>query len=146
VPPIVGNKGNEWKELEIDLSPWVGQVIGLRFRGKTSCGQEGDFAIDDLSLTDITPIDQWQSSTTNQLLLYPNPTSGEVTVLLKNAKETIYHLKITDLYGRNIVTQQLNTQGEDLREKVNLTDLPAGIYVVQLVGNTEAHQAKLTVR
>ena len=146
VPPIIGNQGDEWRELEIDLSPWDGQIIGLRFRGMTSCDQAGDFAIDDVSLTDITPVDQWNQGISSQLRIYPNPTSGEFTISLKNVTGTTYHLRIIDLFGRNVFTQQVTTPEGTLREKVNLSAFPAGIYLVQLIGDTETFQAKLTIR
>jgi len=146
VPPIIGSRGDEWKELEIDLTPWVGQIIGLRFRGVTSCDEAGDFAIDDVSLTDITAVDQGQRGFSNRLLVYPNPTSGEVTISLNNAKETTYRLQIIDLFGRDVVTEQVTALSGNLMEKLNLSALPAGIYLVQLIGDTEAFQSKLTIR
>jgi len=124
----------------------VGQIIGLRFRGVTSCDEAGDFAIDDVSLTDITAVDQGQRGFSNRLLVYPNPTSGEVTISLNNAKETTYRLQIIDLFGRDVVTEQVTALSGNLMEKLNLSALPAGIYLVQLIGDTEAFQSKLTIR
>ncbi len=146
IPPIIGNQGNEWRELEIDLSPWVGQVIGLRFRGWTSCGEAGDLAIDDISLTDVTAIDKLEQGISTRLRIYPNPTSGEVTVSLKNANEGTYQLNIVDLFGRDMFTKQITSYGGSLIEKVSLSDLPAGIYLVQLSNSVETYKAKLTIR
>jgi len=146
VPPVIGNQGDEWRELEIDLSPWVGQIVGLRFRGMTSCDQAGDFAIDDVSLTDITPVDQGQRGISNQLLVYPNPASGQVTILLKGAGKHPYTLHIVDLYGRTIYLQVIETTGDKIQEVIDFSDLATGMYLVQVVGNSEAHQAKLTIR
>ena len=146
VPPIVGNQGDEWKELEVDLSAWAGQIVGLRFRGWTSCGEAGDFAIDDVSLTDVTAIDQLTQPLSEQLRIYPNPTSGEITISLKNAAESTYQLSIIDLFGRSMFTKQISSQGSTIEEKVNLTDLPAGIYVAQLSNGIDSYKAKLTIR
>lgn len=146
IPPIIGNQANEWRELEVDLSPWVGQKVGLRFRGWTSCGEAGDFAIDDVSLTDVTAIDQLSQALSNQLRIYPNPTSGELTILLKNENENTYRIRIIDLFGRNVFTKQVTTPDGNLLEKVNLSDLPAGTYLVQLTSDTETYKTKLTIR
>ncbi|MFH1937684.1 MAG: S8 family serine peptidase [Bacteroidota bacterium] len=146
VSPILGNQGNEWKELEIDLSPWNGQVVALRLRGITTCAQYGDFAIDDIAIADITATDPGQKGLTNRLRVYPNPSSGQVTISLTGAGEQSYILHIVDLFGREVMTKQLNTSDGNLRELVNLSGLPAGIYVVQLICDAEAFQAKLTIR
>ena len=146
VPPIIGNQGDEWKELEIDLSAWDGQIIGLRFRGMTSCEQAGDFAIDDVSLTDITPVEQWNNGISSQLRIYPNPATETVTISLKNASETTYRLRIMDLFGRTVYTQQVSAPDGNIHEHVNLSDLSTGIYLVQLTSDAETFQAKLTIR
>ncbi|MBE0646744.1 MAG: S8 family serine peptidase [Bacteroidales bacterium] len=146
VTPIIGDQGNEWKEVEIDLSPWNGDVVALRLRGVTSCGQKGDFAIDDFAISDITAIDNGVNSVANRLKLYPNPASGEVTITLTGAGEESYLLQIIDLFGRTVNTQQLTVSGSNVKEIVNITSLPAGIYLVQLKGESEVYRVKLTVK
>jgi len=146
VQPILGNQGDEWKELEIDLSPWNGQVVALRFRGITSCGQKGDFAIDDFAIADITAVNPGETGFKNRLKVYPNPASGEVTITLTGAAKQPYTLQVVDLFGRNMMTKQLNTSDGNLRELVNLSGLSSGIYLVRMVSETESYRAKLTIR
>ena len=145
VPPIHGNHGDEWFELEIDLAPWSSQMVALRFRGITSCEQFGDFAIDDIALTNITAIDPGQNGLSNQFRVYPNPATETVTISLQNANGATYRLRVIDLFGRTVYNQQISTPDGTIQEKFNVAALPAGIYVVQLVGDTETFQAKLTV-
>lgn len=145
VPPVIGNQGDEWRELKIDLSQWVGQIVGLRFRGVTSCDQAGDFAIDDVSLTDITSVDQLRDDLPNQLQIYPNPSSGEFTIALNNVNESTYRIRIVDLFGREVFTKQVTTIGVNLNEKVDLSGLPAGTYAVQLTDDTKIFKAKVTI-
>jgi len=146
VSPIIGDKGNEWKELEIDLSPWNGEVVALRFRGITSCGQKGDFAIDDFAIADITAIDNEAMGFSNRLKVYPNPASGEVTILLSGAVEGSYTFQVVDLFGRTMMMNQVTASGSSLKEVVNLSALSAGIYLVQLKGESEVYRAKVTVK
>jgi len=49
VNPIDGDQGDEWKKLVVDLTPWVGKIVGVRLMGFTRCKDKGDFAIRDLS-------------------------------------------------------------------------------------------------
>lgn len=51
VPAIVGDQGNSWKPLSVNLSPYNGQSIKLRLRAYTGSSYRTDIAIDDLQLT-----------------------------------------------------------------------------------------------
>jgi len=144
--PIIGDQGNEWKEVEIDLSPWNGSVVALRLRGITSCGQKGDFAVDDFAITGITAVDNGLNSFSNRLKVYPNPASGEVTVSLHGTEESSFVLQVVDLFGRNVVAKQVTASGNNLKEIVNISSLPAGIYVVQLKSETEVYREKVMVK
>ncbi len=53
---LVGNQGNTWKEQVVNLSAYANQTIKIRFRGRKANGptpQQGDIAIDDLSIIDL---------------------------------------------------------------------------------------------
>jgi hypothetical protein len=49
--PIIGNQGDVWRNQTVDLSPYIGQVIQLRFRGIRGTSFTSDIAIDNLSIT-----------------------------------------------------------------------------------------------
>ena len=55
VPPIVGDQGDQWDTLLVDLSAWSGQVIRLRLRGVTGTGFASDMALDAIELFDAVP-------------------------------------------------------------------------------------------
>ncbi|MCG8697022.1 MAG: choice-of-anchor J domain-containing protein, partial [Bacteroidales bacterium] len=48
----VGNQNDEWHTAEIDLGPYAGEIISIRFRGVTGAGYTSDIAIDNLLLMD----------------------------------------------------------------------------------------------
>ena len=47
----VGDKGDSWNEIIVDLSSYAGQTLGLRFKSTTGADFEGDVAIDDITVT-----------------------------------------------------------------------------------------------
>lgn len=57
ITPIIGNQGDLWRFQTADLRPYIGQIINVRFRGVTTFGFQGDIAIDDIALFDVTGID-----------------------------------------------------------------------------------------
>ena len=46
VPTVSGDQGSQWNVGQIDLTPWKGQVVMVRFRGKTGFGYRSDIALD----------------------------------------------------------------------------------------------------
>ena len=82
-------------------------------------------------------IDNAQSSPLSaQLSIYPNPTTGVVTV------EGIGTLRILDLYGREVYSSMLNAQSSML----SLDFLPDGIYILHLADNCRHTTHKLIIR
>lgn len=50
--PLIGQQGNIWIQRIVDLSPFSGQTINVRFRGITGPDFASDIAIDDISVKD----------------------------------------------------------------------------------------------
>ena len=146
IPPIYGNRGDEWIELDIDLTPWSGQIVALRFRGVTSCDQAGDFAIDDIAIPSITAIETSHEGLADRFRVYPNPASGEVTVSLKGAGEHSYTLNIVDLFGRILYHQSIMPIGDNIQEVISLSGLTTGIYLVRINSDDKSFQTKLSIR
>ena len=69
---------------------------------------------------------------TREFVLYPNPTSGFVTIEFEALQESSL-LRIIDLGGRVVKTFDIATGTETLR--LDLRDLPSGVYTL-MIGNT----------
>jgi len=50
IPAVGGNQGNSWEADTIDLIPYNGQIINVRFRGVTGSGFRTDMALDNISV------------------------------------------------------------------------------------------------
>lgn len=53
ISPIVGNQGNIWKYVEVDLSSFAGNILKFKFRGITGNNYESDIAIDDFTVFEV---------------------------------------------------------------------------------------------
>ena len=65
------------------------------------------------------------------LMLYPNPSSGEFVIELKNNYYGEAWLKIISMTGKILVHEELNKYAERLKESINIELLP-GIYILEL--------------
>ncbi|OQY25893.1 MAG: hypothetical protein B6244_14630, partial [Candidatus Cloacimonetes bacterium 4572_55] len=48
---LSGNQGNTWYQTNVDLTPYVGKTITIRFTGVTGSSYQGDMSIDDIEVT-----------------------------------------------------------------------------------------------
>lgn len=73
------------------------------------------------------------------VLLFPNPTFNEVTVISKN---TIESLELYDLQGRRINTSAINKK----ESKLSMVPFPSGIYFVKIFSSKGTQMQKLVKR
>jgi hypothetical protein len=77
-----------------------------------------------LSYSDEVGIDSPESM---QLKIYPNPTTGELKV--ESGELKVEHIDIYDVKGR----KQLSTFNFQLSTEIDISHLPAGVYVVKVM-------------
>jgi PKD repeat protein len=67
MPAITGNQGNLWQQATINLAPFAGGIINLRFRGETGGNFTSDMAIDDINIFEVNtpPIVSFIANPTN---------------------------------------------------------------------------------
>ena len=78
-----------------------------------------------------------------ELKVYPNPTSGKVTLVFKNIRTFPTQLGIFNLAGNKVYSDLISKTG-DFNYEVNLTVLPSGIYIVKYSGNRKPLMIILT--
>ncbi len=54
IPKISGNKGTSWIKQRVNLLPYAGDTIVIRFRGKTGDDYQSDISIDDINIFENT--------------------------------------------------------------------------------------------
>ena len=83
-----------------------------------------------LKVVDCTSIDDYISN----LTLYPNPTTGEFIVQHESLNNDIEFIKLLDLQARTIEHRKTKYVNGILKEKLDLSNLSSGIYLVELLG------------
>ena len=84
----------------------------------------------------------WASVSGKAVKVYPNPTSGSITIVTDRAGELL-DVDIVDAAGRKVIKSRLVASGEQL-----LLDLPTGVYVVNIrnVANGEKSSTKINFK
>lgn len=72
----------------------------------------------------------------HELVIFPNPNTGEFDIELSGYIGNEAELQIYDLSGREVLREKMNTQANFASSKIELLGTPAGHYVVKVVTST----------
>ena len=89
-------------------------------------GGLGTFYVDDLEIEFYSPTSVSSIKKDGKIILYPNPTHGQVTI---ECAENAELFMVRSLTGSVI----LNEKMENLNHTFSLVGLPKGIYIVEVV-------------
>lgn len=129
MPAISGEQGNSWQQGSVDLSTFAGEIVNVRFRGVTGNGFAGDMALDDISVTETTGMNDLAFS--SNFSLYPNPGTGLFNLAVTGQGHEMLEISITDVQGRVIMKQDVNgSKGANIL--LDLSKQAAGIYFLQI--------------
>lgn len=95
--------------------------------------------------TDISHGDNLQI-TENGIRVFPNPVkNGRVTVHIDHAGKTPVSLFIYGSDGRLFHSEKINAGNSGMIKTINITELPAGVYTVQVL-SAERKQVKKFIK
>lgn len=115
--------------------------------------------VEPIDSTDITPSDSLVSEESKRVLehdannkltglsIYPNPTNGKFTIKYDLLKKSDVRLNIFDVNG-SLVKELVNINAQyegKYKIPVNLSDLPNGIYIVNLINNGERTTERIVI-
>ncbi len=69
-----------------------------------------------------------------EIIIYPNPTHGELNIEIKNAESIHYSIKIYDVLGKLIYADDLYGN-QNIRQNVDLSEHPKGLYFLNIKSN-----------
>lgn len=81
-----------------------------------------------------------------QFSVTPNPASSIITVAAEGVQAGVATINVLDLQGRTVFSKEAQVSGDKLNAELNISDLTAGIYMVQAVVNGEAVATKKVVK
>jgi hypothetical protein len=128
---------NDWRMETIDLTPYAtatnAQIV---FRGIGD--YENELYLDDINISGgiITGID---AHNTTQVNVYPNPSQG--VLYISTSKADAYIVTVVDMLGNVVTTTSFN----NTFTKINLSNLPNGVYFVSVKNNNTVTTQKVII-
>ena len=141
-----GSLGGSWGQSVIDLSK-IGVVSGATLKFSFEMGTDGCNGIDGWYLDElyiyncdapVLAVDQ--SSLKNGLQVYPNPTSGLLTIQNNNQLK-LTNVQVYSVTGQLIKSVKLNPTAKN--STIDLSTFAKGTYIVKVNSDTESNSIKV---
>jgi len=117
---------DEWRTVETNLDSYAGETILLRFRVVSGYGDM--IYLDNIDLKVITDVNELGEN--ESLNVYPNPASTSVNVVLTTANAAKVNLRVIDMLGRTVQSQNLGTVSGKINHALDVSSLTNGSYLL----------------
>jgi hypothetical protein len=120
-----------WVKEEMDLTPYIGNQIKIRFRFTAdNYGFDDGIYIDNVLIRKTVNSTNLMhhSSVANNILVYPTVTSGKVNIL--SGSDGILTFKLFSADGKCLMMQNFNNHGTET--ELDITELNSGMYLMQI--------------
>ncbi|MEM0998586.1 MAG: M43 family zinc metalloprotease [Bacteroidota bacterium] len=137
----------EWGRTFIDLSPWAGQKIFIKFETNIGRKDHDRIYLDNIQVTS-SYVDEKAASgiLAEDIHVYPVPNSGAFTVDAPLFARATVALKLWDLRGRTL-WEQTETAGPGIyRPSLAFNGLAEGLYYLQIMIGDQRFVKKIRVR
>jgi hypothetical protein len=86
----------------------------------------------------------------NEINVYPNPTSGKVTLLISNSQSDISSISVFNMVGKEVFSRQFSVDslpagqaGQQI--ELDLSSQPKGLYILLIKVGENFYQKKIIV-
>lgn len=128
--------GGGTSNLTVRWNPTI-QAASVKVQETASNNCKGDIKTMDITMTWRTAIDEQYNL--NGFVVYPNPSSDQVTIAFntKTASNVLFTLR--DLLGKEVITKTVSTVSGDNQIPMSLTGINKGVYMLEVKseGNTK---------
>jgi len=149
-PPVGNNKNffpaiDQWAAANIDLSAYnnTADVI-IEFLGTSDFGN--NLYVDDIRVYNSTDVSIATPENNNTVSVYPNPAVNQFNLDIELAEKANVTYSVLNNLGQEVINADLGTlNAGSQNQKVNISELAQGIYVIQININNSIITKKLTV-
>ena len=142
--PVLTGNSNGWQHFSLELSMLTytfGYSDTLLYRftfisDSIQTNKDG-WMLDDFQLQDWWEgIEEYRNS--DLISIYPNPSSGEISIVNNNKPTNSYQVEVVDISGKTVLKE------ENISNKLRI-DLPNGLYLMKLKDNDKIYMKKLII-
>jgi len=130
-PEDMGYRTTAWGSINItSANP---HVNGINFTQNSTSIKPGTTAVANVA------------ASSQSVTVYPNPTTGKLTIQWDAAASKTANVNVTNIAGQTVYSTQLNIDGVE-RSEVNLTSLNAGLYFMNITSGNINYTQKISIQ
>lgn len=114
----------------IAVSPTVTTTYSVTGTATTNCTNTSMLT---LSVSPCTGIDQVVNA--GVYSIFPNPTTGKITIQAGVIKNTVINAEVVDATGKLVLKQNLNFTASENNQSLNMANLANGLYFIKLTNS-----------
>jgi len=138
-----------WRRLTFDLSAFSGAIFDITLQ---ACNRfsyhvqgEGDNVfVDNVSIINTTSVSK-PFAEKPELAVYPNPSDGEFSLQFNSLKGNV-DIKVISLLGNVVYKSSISAVAGSYTRKLDLSSLPAGIYMLSVVNANQQLNQRIVIR
>jgi photosystem II stability/assembly factor-like uncharacterized protein len=124
----------------------IGDTVLVRFRLYSDAAVNGwGWVIDDLNIRNIGIGVEETTLSADQVSIYPNPNKGVFKMKVKDELQGKINVKIVSIDGK-LVYQQQYSNSANATLKVDVTDMPNGVYIAHISNGVSSVSKKIQVQ
>lgn len=117
---------SEWETVELDLSAYEGETVLVRFRVVSAYGDM--IYLDNIEFKTLTSLNELDAD--ESLRIFPNPAATTVNVDLTTPNASNVTLRVIDMLGRTLKTENLGSVSGKINHALDVTSLSNGAYLL----------------
>jgi hypothetical protein len=149
VPTIINNNpftptdSSQWREDSVDLRPFGGQSVFIRF---TDINGYGNYLyVDNINIADSSSVRVSEITHVPAIGVYPNPSYGIFNVSLEDMIGQRIQIEVLDMQGRIVQMQTITNSSKKLKTTLDLSKYSKGIYNLRVSTEEKSYHLKLTL-
>ncbi|WP_232730366.1 S8 family serine peptidase [Lacinutrix sp. Bg11-31] len=147
--PYVGsvwspNSVANWRTETVDLTPYVGENILLRFININD--YSNSTFIDNITITKVdSTLSVIENLLESAISVYPNPSKEEVNIRINTTLGATYQIELLNNLGQSITTVSTTRFSGKAQHKLNISKYQSGLYFIKIKVNDSEVIKKLII-